>query len=148
MTPGGRKGWVVLGLVAAGVLGWGAARVVGSLVVTRRAVATFAALVGAANAGDLDAIGPLCSARYLREHRPEAAPGGGVVGLPRNIHKNFQAWREGGVVLLCPSDRVGPVYRFVPEGGRWKFDGLAGLLRAGGRVEPAGEDEADPGGNP
>ena len=148
MTPGGRKARVAAGLVVAGLLGWGAVRVAASLAVTRRAVATFAALVGAANSGDLDAVRPLCSGRYLRSHRPEVAPGGGVVGLPRNIHKNFQVWRDGAVVLLCPTDRVGPVYRFVPEGGRWKFDGLAGLLRSGGRVEPAGDDEANPGGIP
>ncbi len=144
MTPAARKrlASAVLAVVGAGLLAWGASRVVGSLVVTRRAVAAYTRLIGAANAGDLDAVRAICSARFLESNRLEVAPGGGVVGLPRNIHRNFQAWRDGGVVLLCPTDRVGPVYRFVPEGGGWKFDGLAGLLRPGGRVEPAaGRDE-------
>ena len=65
-----------------------------------------------------------------------------MVGLPRGIHRNFQAWREGDEVWLCPTDRVGPVYRFVFEGGAWKFDGLVGLLRPGGRVEPAARPSA------
>ena len=110
---------------------------------TRGGVATFTSLLAYANAGDLDAVRSLCSRRYLGSHRLELSPEGGVVGLPRNIHKNFQAWPEGDEVWLCPTDRVGPVYRFVLEGGSWKFDGLVGLLRAGGRVERADSiDEA------
>ncbi len=135
----GRVARGLLALAGTGLLGWGAARVVGDLRATRPAVATFSALVGAANAGDLDAVRALCSARFLGSRRLEVAPGGGVVGLPRNIHKNFRVWPQGREAWLCPTDRVGPVYRFVPEGGAWKFDGLAGLLGPGGRVEPVGD---------
>ncbi len=108
---------------------------------TRGGVATFTNLVGSANAGDLDAVRSLCSRRYLESHRIERSTEGGVVGLPRGIHKNFQAWVEGEDVWLCPTNRVGPVYRFVLEAGAWKFDGLVGLLEAGGQVEPASEGE-------
>ena len=98
----------------------------------------------AAHRGEtLDAVRSLCSSRYLASHPIRPSAEGGVVGLPRNIHKNFQVWREGGEVWLCPTDRVGPVYRLVLEGGSWKFDGLVGLLRSGGRVEPAGEGDAE-----
>lgn len=103
---------------------------------------TFISLLSAANAQDLDRVGSLCSRRYLLAHRVERAREGGVVGLPRNIHKNFQVWAEGADVWLCPTDRVGPVYRLVNEEGSWKFDGLVGLLGAGGRVEASAE--ADP----
>jgi hypothetical protein len=61
------------------------------------------------------------------------------VGLPRNIHKNFQAWRHGKDVWICPTDRVGPIYQFVYEADGWKFDGPAGILRARGEIVPAGE---------
>ena len=57
---------------------------------------------------------------------------GGIVGLPRNIHKNFQAWRQGPNVWLCPTNRVGPVYQFVRESGSWRFDGPVGILRGRG----------------
>jgi hypothetical protein len=116
------------------VPGW-----VAGLRATHGAVASYVALISAANAGDLDGVRRQCSERYRATHRIEAAREGGVVGLPRNIHKNFQAWRAGEDVWLCPTNRVGPVYRFVREGGGWKFDGPAGVLRSGGRVV-AGED--------
>jgi hypothetical protein len=103
---------------------------------------TFTSLLSAANAQDLDRVGSLCSRRYRETHRVERAREGGVVGLPRNIHKNFQVWAEGADVWLCPTDRIGPVYRLVKEGNSWKFDGLVGLLGAGGRVERLAE--ADP----
>jgi hypothetical protein len=106
---------------------------------TRRAVSTYVAILAAANARDLDALRPLYTDRYLRAHPPALSPGGGVVGLPRGIHPNFQAWREGDEVWLCPTDRVGPVYRFVFEGGACRFDGPVGLLRPGGRVERSDE---------
>ena len=130
----------LLALVAAGLLAVPAARLVRSLAMTRGGVATFARLLAAANAQDLDAVRSACSARYLATHEVERSPEGGVVGLPRVIHKNFRAWREGGDVWLCPTDRVGPVYRIVPERGAWKFDGLVGLLGAGGRVEAMAEE--------
>ncbi len=109
----------------------------------REAVKTYTELIEAANRGDLDAARALCTERYLKSHGLKAAKEGGVIGLPRNIHKNFQAWREGRDVLLCPTNRVGPVYRFIQDGGRWRFDGVAGLLGPEGRVEPMedGEDE-------
>lgn len=138
-------GWagvaIVAGLVALALIlpGW-----VGALRATHGAVASYVALIGAANSGDLAAVGRLCSGRYFATHAPRAAKEGGVVGLPRNIHKNFQAWRDGPDVLLCPTNRVGPVYRFVREGEAWKFDGPAGVLMPGGRmIAGAGEAEGD-----
>jgi hypothetical protein len=101
----------------------------------REAVASYTALLAAANRQDLVAVRRLCTARYLREHPPIAAPEGGVVGLPRNVHPNFQAWKQGPHVWLCPTNRVGPLYQFVREGGRWRFDGPIGLLRARHRIE-------------
>ena len=44
-------------------------------------------------------------------------------------------------MLICTSNRVGPVYRFVNEEGRWQFDGLVGISALLGRnhasVRPA-----------
>jgi hypothetical protein len=119
------------------VPGW-----VAGLRATHGAVASYVALISAGNAGDLEGVRRQCSERYVTTHRIEAAREGGVVGLPRNIHKNFQAWRSGDGVWLCPTNRVGPVYRFVREGVAWKFDGPAGVLRPGGQVL-AGEDVGD-----
>lgn len=137
MTLGRRR--IVLGVALAALLAVPAAGVVRSLLMTRQAVASYARLIAAANAQDLDAVRAECSARYLREHEIVASEGGGVSGLPRGIHKNFRAWREGADVWLCPTDREGPVYRFVPEGGGFRFDGPVGLLRAG-RVERGVEE--------
>jgi len=78
----------------------------------------------------------LCSAGYLKGHDLRVAPQGGLVGIPRNISKNFKAWREGPNVWICPTNRIGPIYQFVPENGRWKFDGPVGLLRAWGEIVP------------
>lgn len=116
----------------------------------RESVGAYFELMNAANRGDLAEARRYCSARYLRTHDLRPAPEGGVVGLPRTIHKNYQAWRQGGVVWLCPTNRVGPLYQFVPEGGSWKFDGPIGLLRARGRIEifpdpQTLEDSADEG---
>ena len=116
---------------------------------TRGAVRTYNALLAAANhqpEPDLAAARRLCTARFLQEHGLKPARAGGFVGLPRGIHKNFQVWRHGGSVWLCPTNRAGPVYQFVPEGGRWKFDGLVGQLLPTGRVLPLdGEGETDAG---
>jgi|GEM_PF-852389 len=101
---------------------------------TRRAVRTYARLTGAVNAQDLDTVRLLCSRRYLDVHKLSKAAEGGVVGFPRSIHKNFQAWREGESVWLCPTNRIGPVYQFVEEDGQWKYDGVVGLLRSGGQL--------------
>jgi hypothetical protein len=94
----------------------------------RGATRTYWDLIGAANSSDLDAARRLCSARYLRTHDLTAAPEGGIVGLPRNIHKNHQVWRHGDAVWLCPTNRVGPVYQFVYEDHSWRFDGPVGIL--------------------
>lgn len=61
------------------------------------------------------------------------------MGLPRYINKNFQAWRQGAAVWLCPSNRIGPVYQLVKEQGRWKFDGLVGILRSRNVLVPASD---------
>lgn len=115
-----------------------------SQMMARRALATFVKLLAAANAQDLPAARGLCTDRFLTLNPPEASPGGGLVGLPRNIHRNFQVWSDGGEVFLCPTDRVGPIYRFVREGDEWKFDGPAGMLGPGGRIEWAGEAGENP----
>ena len=137
-----RIGWAMGLVVVAGLLVAPLSSLVRSLRMTRGGMSTFTALLASGNAQDLDAVRSLCSRRYLASHPIRRSAEGGVVGLPRNIHKNFQAWREGGEVWICPTNRVGPVYRLALEGGSWKFDGLVGLLRPGGRVEPMDEDEA------
>ncbi len=122
----------------------------------RGAVRTCAELFTVANRPDitdsarLDAAGQLCSRRYLSEHPLALAPEGGLVNIPRNLHKNYKAWREGPDVLICPTDRAPtrPIYRFVFEGDRWRFDGLVGILRPSGEVvralEPAIEEMPGP----
>ena len=122
---------------------WGVAAVIAVLAIitaeiaftgpTRGAMRTYAALLAAANRPepDLGAIQSLCTGRYVAAHPITATGEGGVVGLPRNFHKNFQIWRDGGEVLLCPTNREGPVYRFLRERGDWRFDGLVGQLQGG-----------------
>lgn len=95
----------------------------------REALRAFTGVLSAANAGDLDEIRRLCTEGYLREHPPALAGEGGVRNFPRGIHKNFQVWGEGPDILICPTNRVGPVYRIRNEGGAWRFDGLAGEIR-------------------
>lgn len=137
------RGWRLLGIVAGIAVAGGVLGVEIALTrPVRDAVRTYTELIAAANRRDLAAARALCTERYLASHRLRLAEEGGLVGLPRNIHKNFQAWREGAEVRLCPSNRVGPVYRFVEERGRRKFDGVIGQLLPGGQVEPMA-DEAD-----
>ncbi len=120
-------------------------RSVRTLATTRQAVGTYARLIAAGNAGDLAAVRPLCSGRYLDSHALKVADGGGVVGFPRQVHPNYRAWVEGAEVRLCSGNRVGQVVRFVQEAGEWKYDGLVGVLRSDGRVEPMTDDpELDP----
>lgn len=107
----------------------------------RESVRAYTQLLGAANRDDAAAARLLCTTRYVQSHPLHSAPDGGLVGLPRNIHKNFQAWREGPFVWLCPTNRVGPVYQFVFEANAWKFDGPIGLLQPQGLVQRL--DEAD-----
>jgi hypothetical protein len=103
---------------------------------TRGAIRTCAELFTIANRPELtdsqrlEAAALLCSQRYLKAHPLQVAPEGGIVNLPRNLNKNFKAWREGNNVLICTSDRIGPVYQFIYERGRWRFDGLVGILQS------------------
>ncbi len=140
--PGRRVAWIVLGVAAA-------AAAVGFEIVwtapVREAVRTYTELIEAGNRRNLTMARSLCTARYLATHdlriADKSGRADGMVGLPRSINKNFQAWREGADVWLCPTNRVGPVYRFVKDAGRWKFDGVVGQLMPWGRVEPM--DETD-----
>jgi hypothetical protein len=119
-------------LILIGLLAW-------EIVATRpvrQALAAYTALLAAANRQDIDAVRLLCSEHYLQAHSPRPAREGGVVGLPRNIHKNFKAWRHGTHVWICPTNRVGALFQFVLESGSWRFDGPVGLLRGRGEVVP------------
>ena len=100
---------------------------------------TIANRPGLSEAERLDAARALCSRRYLQTHEVKVASEGGLVGIPRNINKNFQAWREGPNVWICPTNRIGPVYQFVFEDGGWRFDGPVGILRPRGEMVPASE---------
>jgi hypothetical protein len=80
----------------------------------------------------LDAARALCSHRYLKAHPLAVSAEGGIVGVPRNINMHFKAWRDGPNVWVCPRDRVGPVYQFVYEAGRWRFDGPIALIQSSG----------------
>jgi hypothetical protein len=102
----------------------------------RGSIRTLAALVGAANRGDLAAAGALCTPALLRRNPPTPAPEGGLQGLPRSIDRSFRAWREGDAVLVCPTGRSGFVFRFLPDKGIWKFDGPSGLLDRRGNFLP------------
>jgi hypothetical protein len=82
----------------------------------------------------LAAASELCSSRYLAAKPLELGPEGGIVGLPRTMQNNFVAWQEGESVWICPRKRLGPVYQFVLENGRWRFDGLVAMF-----VPPRGE---------
>ncbi len=100
----------------------------------RQSVIAFTELLAAANLGDLPRARALCSSRYLAAHPLQPSEEGGIVGLPRNMHPNFQAWRDGPYVWICPTNRVGPIYQFALEVEAWKFDGPIGLLRGRGQI--------------
>ncbi len=106
----------------------------------RAAVRVYTELVSAGNRADLSdeqrltAARRLCSARYLATGSLALGPEGGIGGLPRTINKNFQAWRDGPNVWICPTNRIGPVYQFIIEDGHWRFDGLIAILRARGEI--------------
>ena len=100
----------------------------------RAAMASFVALVQAANQQNLDAARSLCSRRYLAGHPLSEAKEGGLVGFPRNIQKNFQVWSQGDAIWICPTNRIGPIYQFLKEDGTWKFDGPIGVLRPRGQI--------------
>jgi hypothetical protein len=109
----------------------------------RDSVRVYTKLLAAANRQDIAAARRHCSSRYLKSHTLRLASHGGIVGLPRNIHRNFQVWRSGQNVWLCPTNRVGPVYQFVFEANGWRFDGPIGLLQPRGRVIRLREAEID-----
>lgn len=141
---------VAIGLAIAVVVVGGFTFVVVETLPVRGALGAYTELIATANRPDLtDAervarARELCTERYLRGHALAVAPEGGLVGIPRNIHKNFQAWRRGGgKVWICPTNRVGPLYQFVYERGRWRFDGPVGLLRPHGEVVPYEEPEGE-----
>jgi hypothetical protein len=109
----------------------------------RGALRTCSELFTAANRPDLRpeqriaTARALCTRRYLSTHELDVAQDGqGLVGIPRNLNKNFKVWKEGADVWICPTNRVGPVYRFVLEDGAWRFDGLVGILGPMGQVVP------------
>jgi hypothetical protein len=147
MTGVTRRAWIIGGAI---VVALGLALVAEALSTrpVRQAVAAYTALIGAANRQDLDAVRGLCSARYLETHTPGEAREGGVVGLPRSIHKNFQAWRHGPEIWICPTNRVGPLYQFVYEAGAWRFDGPVGILRGRGEIIPLSDLPGDEGSGP
>lgn len=139
-------------IVAAGVATFAGA-VAYEVVATRpvrQAVRAYADLLAVANRSDLsdeervEAARPYFSKRYRAARPIRPAAEGGLVGLPRSMSKNFQAWREGGEVWICPANRVGLVHRLVREDGRWRFDGLVGLLRGRGDITPVVESSEDP----
>ncbi|MDX2035935.1 MAG: hypothetical protein SFX72_04740 [Isosphaeraceae bacterium] len=121
------------------LLGGLAVRFGPGLIATNRVVRNYTRLLDASFAGDLDRVAELCTERRVAAFPLRTAPEGGVVGLPRGINKNFQVWLEGDEVRLCPTNRVGPVYRFRYENGDWRFDGPAGILRPGGVFLPLPE---------
>ncbi len=137
-----RTRWLILACaITMAILGGLAYEIIATQPV-RYAVRTCAELFTIANRPDLDederlqAARSLCSARYLRTHKLTLADEGGIVGIPRNLNKNFKAWREGANIWICTSNRVGPVYQFVLEDGEWRFDGPVGILRAWGEMIP------------
>jgi hypothetical protein len=82
----------------------------------------------------LETARELCSSRFRDSGRLSLGPEGGIAGLPRTINRNFQAWREGENIWICPTNRIGPIYQFVREGGGWRFDGLVAILRPKGEI--------------
>jgi hypothetical protein len=133
---------IVGGIVVLILLGGIAYEIVATQPV-RGALRTCSELFTAANRPDLRpdervaTARALCSRRYLSTHKLDVAQDGqGLVGIPRNLNKNFRAWREGDNVWICPTNRVGPVYQFVLEDGTWRFDGPVGILRPMGQIVP------------
>lgn len=135
-TPRRRRSWIIAGVLLVVSLIAALAAEINATRPVREALTAYTALLDAANRQDLDAVGRLCTRRYLEGHPPSPAREGGVVGLPRNIHKNFRAWRHGPHVWVCPTNRVGPLYQFAFEAGAWRFDGPVGILRPRGEVIP------------
>lgn len=110
---------------------------------TRSVLRNFTRLSEAVRRGDIETVRSLCSTGYLEKKPLQESTQGGLLELPRGIHRNFRIWRRGNEIWLCPGDRIGPVYRFVADGEEWTFDGLVGLLQSGQLilVESPGEDQ-------
>ena len=134
--------------VVAAVLGGGIAYEAIATAPVRGALRVFTGLVMLGNRLDLPQeerltkARALCSSRYLATRPLSLSSEGGIKGVPRAIDKNYQAWREGPNVWICPTKRdssVRPVYQFVREGGHWRFDGPVAILRPGGEVVPTSE---------
>ncbi len=106
----------------------------------RGAMRTLSELFTIANRPDLTEAERLArrdrSARpaISRPIRSRSPPKEGSIGFPRNINKNFKAWREGPNVWICPTNRIGPVYQFVFENNGWRFDGPVAILRPWGEI--------------
>jgi hypothetical protein len=141
MTNRTRYTLIVLAIVA--LVGAGLVFEIVSTRSVREAVRTYTELVSLGNRSilseaqrleTLEAARALCSTRFRDSGRLSLGPEGGIAGLPRTINKNFQAWREGENIWICPTNRIGPVYQFVKENGRWRFDGLVAILRPKGQV--------------
>ncbi len=115
----------------------------------REAARSFAELISLGDRSDLgeDELKRqarlFCSEHYLATHDPRPAPEGGLIGLPRTLHPDYKAWREGDDVWIRPTARAGPVYQFVYEAGRWKFDGPVGILTPQGEFIPASKLEPE-----
>ena len=109
----------------------------------RGALRAFSDLVAIGNRLDLpessrlELARALCSSGYLARRPLSLGPEGGIVGLPRAIDKNFEAWRQGPNVWICPTKRTNtlrPVYQFINENSSWRFDGAVAILRPWGEV--------------
>jgi hypothetical protein len=138
-----RTRYTLTALAIVALLGAGLAFEIMSTRSVREAVRTYTELVSLGNRPTLseaqrletlDAARAICSSRFRDSGRLLLGPEGGIAGLPRTINKNFQAWREGENIWICPTNRIGPVYQFVPEGGHWRFDGLVAILRPKGEI--------------
>jgi hypothetical protein len=131
---------VALASAVSAILIGGLAFEVASTQPVRGAMRTLSELFTIANQPDLTEAErltkarSLCTARYLRAHPLAVAAEGGIIGFPRNINKNFKAWREGPNVWICPTNRIGPVYQFVFENNTWRFDGPVAILRPWGEI--------------
>jgi hypothetical protein len=138
-----RRRSLIIGIAIAMLLLGGLAYEIIATAPVRGAVRTCSELFTIANRPGMrseeriDAARALCTRRYLATHTLDVADDGqGLVGVPRNLNKNFRAWREGPHVWVCPTNRVGPVYQFVREDGAWRFDGPIGILRPWGQIIP------------
>jgi hypothetical protein len=138
-----RIGGILIGALVVVVLAAGLAYEIAATRPVRESTRAFSELIAIGNRPadtdserqqSLSAARALCSSRYLAAKPLELGPEGGIVGLPRTIQNNFVAWREGKSVWICPRKRLGPVYQFVLENSRWRFDGLVAMF-----VPPRGQ---------